>query len=54
VIPITPSTKARYAYETSYDSETGEVAFRVSGVFRDTGGKDEFTWNVNFTVLALG
>jgi hypothetical protein len=41
-------------HETSYDSETGEVAFRVSGVFRDTGGKDEFTWNVDFTVLALG
>jgi hypothetical protein len=40
--------------ETSYDPDTGEIAFLVNGAFRDTGGRDEFTWNVDFTVLALG
>jgi hypothetical protein len=41
-------------HESSYDPDTGELAFLVNGVFRDTGGRDEFTWNVDFTVLALG
>jgi len=41
-------------HETSYDTDTGEVAFKVNGVFRDVNGDDEFTWNVDFTVLALG
>jgi hypothetical protein len=41
-------------HETSYDPDTGEVAFVVNGVFRDADGNDEFTWNVDYTVLALG
>ncbi len=37
-----------------YDRSTGNVSFRVSGIYRDKNGDDDFTWQVWYTVLALG
>jgi hypothetical protein len=50
-----PPVGSRDTWEgASYNPETGEVAFVASEVYRDAGGQDEFTWNVGFTVLAIG
>jgi hypothetical protein len=38
----------------TYNSTTGEVTFTVSGYYRDKNGDDDFTWEVWYTVLALG
>ena len=38
----------------TYNSGIGEVSFRVSGYFRDKNGDDDFTWEVWYTILALG
>jgi len=38
----------------AYDGTTGNVSFRVSGFYRDKNGDDDFTWQVWWTILALG
>ena len=37
-----------------YNAATGNVTFLISGAYRDKNGDDDFTWAVDYTILALG
>ena len=37
-----------------YNAATGNVSFLISGAYRDTNGDDDFVWDVQYTILALG
>lgn len=39
--------------DVDYDETSGNVAFTVSGFYRDKNGDDDFQWEVWFTILAL-
>ena len=38
----------------NYNPTSGELSFTVSGYYRDKNGDDDFTWEVWYTILALG
>jgi len=40
--------------DVAYNATTGEVTFTVRGYYRDKNGDDDFTWEVWYTILALG
>ena len=37
-----------------YNASTGNVTFLISGAYRDKNGDDDFVWDVQYTILALG